>query len=129
MFIGLPVNIALFGEESIPFVLLYYLANTSFYWTIGVYEVSRDNPENKVKSPFQLKHVKRIFNPAVIGFLSGIVIVVTGIPIPSFLTNSFRYIGNLTTPLARMEMTGTNMFFAILSSLVRSKVVVILYNM
>ncbi len=31
IFIGLPVNMALFGEKSIPNVLLYYIANTTFF--------------------------------------------------------------------------------------------------
>lgn len=105
MFIGLPVNQALFGEEAVPFVLLYYLANTCFYWTVGAYEVSRDNPENKKSSVFNLNTLKRIFNPAVIGFLTGIILVLTGISLPSFLIDSCKYIGNLTTPLA-MFFTG-----------------------
>lgn len=100
MFIGLPVNLALFGEKSIPYVLLYYLANTSFYWTVGAYEVSRDNPENRNVSLFSRHAVKRIFNPAVIGFLTGIALVLAEIRLPSFLLDSSKYIGNLTTPLA-----------------------------
>lgn len=36
MFIGLPVNLALFGEKSIPAVMLYYMVNTTFFWTLGV---------------------------------------------------------------------------------------------
>ncbi len=105
MFIGLPVNLALFGEEAVPYVLLYYLANTSFYWTVGAYEVSRDNPENKKSSVFSFNTLKRIFNPAVIGFLTGILLVLSGITLPSFLVESSKYIGNLTTPLA-MFFTG-----------------------
>lgn len=105
MFIGLPVNLALFGDEALPYVLLYYLANTCFYWTVGAYEVSRDNPENKKSSVFSFNTLKRIFNPAVIGFLTGILLVLADIKLPSFLIESSKYIGNLTTPLA-MFFTG-----------------------
>lgn len=105
MFIGLPVNLALFGEESIPYVLLYYLANTSCFWTIGAYEVSRDNHENTGVSFFNLSTLKRIFNPAIIGFISAVLLVLTGIKLPSFITDSCKHIGNLTTPLA-MLFTG-----------------------
>ena len=47
IFIGLPVNMALFCEKSIPNVLLYYIANTTFFWTLGVYEISRDGQSSK----------------------------------------------------------------------------------
>jgi hypothetical protein len=32
----------LFGEGSLPYVLLYYIANTSLFWTIGVYGIARN---------------------------------------------------------------------------------------
>lgn len=105
MFIGLPVNLALFGESSIPYVLLYYLANTSFYWTIGAYETSRDNPLNKHTTFFSINSIKKIFNPAVIGFILGVLLVLSGLQLPSFILDSCKYIGNLTTPLA-MFFTG-----------------------
>ncbi|HEX2946573.1 MAG TPA: AEC family transporter [Clostridia bacterium] len=105
MFIGLPVNLALFGEKCIPYVLLYYLANTSFYWTVGAYEVSRDNPENRTAAILNVETLKRVFNPAVIGFLTGVLLVLLNIRLPSFILDSSKYIGNLTTPLA-MFFTG-----------------------
>lgn len=37
VFIGLPINLALFGNSSIPYVLVYYMANTTFFWTLGVW--------------------------------------------------------------------------------------------
>ena len=109
MFIGLPVNLALFGEEAVPFVLLYYLANTSFYWTVGAYEVSLDNPENERTSLMNLKTLKRVFNPAILGFLTGVLLVLTDISLPAFVFNSSKYIGNLTTPLA-MFFTGIALY-------------------
>lgn len=104
MFIGLPVNVALFGEESIPYVLLYYLVNTSFYWTIGAYEVSRDNPGTKGKL-LSTGSIRRIFNPAICGFLAGVTFVLAGIELPKFIHDSFKYVGSMTTPLA-MFFTG-----------------------
>ncbi len=105
MFMGLPVNIALFGEESLPYALLYYIVNTSFYWTIGIYEISKDNPKNKNKGLFSLNTLKQLFNPALIGFLVSIALIMLNIHLPGFITDSCKYIGNLTTPLA-MFFTG-----------------------
>lgn len=42
IFIGIPVNMALFGPEAVPYVLLYYFASTCFFWTVGNYAISRD---------------------------------------------------------------------------------------
>ena len=39
IFIGIPVTMALFGEEAVPYVLLYYFASTSFFWTVGIFEI------------------------------------------------------------------------------------------
>ena len=109
MFIGLPVNLALFGESSVPYVLLYYIANTSFFWTFGVFEVSRDNRSDSAPKPFTLKALKRILNPPMIGFMAGVLAVLAGVRLPTFITDSCKYIGNLTTPLA-MFFTGIALY-------------------
>lgn len=105
MFIGLPVNLALFGEESVPYVLLYYIVNTTFYWTVGVYEISRDNPENGAAKLFSAKTMKNLFNPALLGFAFSIILIMLNVKLPDFIFSSCKYIGNLTTPLA-MFFTG-----------------------
>ena len=35
VFIGVPVSTALFGEEAVGFALLYYIANTSIFWSVA----------------------------------------------------------------------------------------------
>lgn len=100
IFIGLPVNIALFGESSVPYVLLYYIANTTFFWTVGVYEISKDSGGGDKRNFFSRKTLKRILSPTLMGFSLGILFVLFDIPLPEFATESFKYIGELTTPLA-----------------------------
>lgn len=31
IFMGLPINLAIFGEKAVPYVLLYYICNTTFF--------------------------------------------------------------------------------------------------
>lgn len=101
IFIGLPVNLALFGDKSVPYVLLYYVANTSFFWTIGTYGISKDgNSENSKILSF--KTVKQIFTPPLIGFLAGLFIIYSGISLPEFIIDTCKYLGSLTTPLSMM---------------------------
>ncbi|SNS27674.1 hypothetical protein SAMN05446037_100713 [Anaerovirgula multivorans] len=99
VFVGLPVNIALFGEVSIPYALLYFAANTLFFWTIGVMKISQDGGKDK-KYVFSIQTVKSICSPPMIGFFIGILLVLLEIRLPSFIIDTSRYLGNLTTPLS-----------------------------
>lgn len=98
VFVGLPVNMALFGEKSLPYVLIYYMANTTFFWTLGVYLIQKDGNDLE-KFSFK-KTLQKIFSPPLLGFMIGIVIVLLKIPIPDFLMQDFTYIGDLTIPLS-----------------------------
>lgn len=102
MFIGLPVNLALFGEKSIPAVMLYYMVNTTFFWTLGVHNIVQDTlSDTKNKAVFfSPAALKKIFSPPLAGFIVGIILVLLDCRLPSFLMNSFQYIGNLMTPLS-----------------------------
>ena len=99
IFVGLPVDIALFGEESLPYTLLYFFANTTFFWTFGNYYISSDGDSRKVDL-FSMETVKKVFSAPIIGFLSAIVIIMLEISVPDFLVKTARYLGGMTTPLA-----------------------------
>jgi predicted permease len=100
IFVGLPINLELFGTESVPYVLLYYIVNTMLFWTLGNYEISCDG-DSALKAPlFSKTTVKKIFSPALLGFLLGIVLILLQVKMPGVLTDSLRYLGNTTTPLA-----------------------------
>lgn len=101
VFIGLPVNQALFGAASLPPVMLYYMANTAAFWTLGVYLITKSAGAAQVPF-FSLETVKKIFSPPLMGFLTGIALLLLGLSLPDFLLTSFQYVGNLTTPLSLM---------------------------
>lgn len=101
IFVGLPVNLALFGEESISFVLLYYIANTTLFWTIGVYGISSDGGSND-KKLFSASNIKRIFSPPLTAFLLAIIMILIGIKLPKSILDTCKYMGNLTTPLSML---------------------------
>jgi auxin efflux carrier (AEC) len=99
IFMGMPVNLALFGEQSTPYVLFYYAANTTLFWTIGIYGISGDKEgcRNRIIS---LETLKRIFSPPIMGFAAGMLMILLGIKLPGFVMDSCKYIGSLTTPLS-----------------------------
>lgn len=98
VFVGLPVNMALFGRSSLPFVLVYYMANTTFFWTLGLYLIQKDG---KGEGEFNWKTtLKKVFSPPLLGFMVGVVLVLFHVSLPDFIMQDFNYIGNLTIPLS-----------------------------
>ncbi len=98
IFVGLPINQALFGDASIPYVLIYYMCNTTFFWTLGTYLIQRDG---EGEAQFDIRtSLKKVFSPPLMGFLLGLVLVMLQIKLPAFLASDLQYLGNLTTPLS-----------------------------
>ncbi len=100
IFIGLPVNIALFGEAAIPYVLLYFFANTTFFWTLGNYLLSLDGDRPRQENVWSLATMKRILSPPLLGFALGISLTMLDLKPPAFLMDAAGYVGGLTAPLA-----------------------------
>jgi predicted permease len=99
IFIGLPVNLMLFGEKSMPFVLLYYISNTLFFWTYGVYSISIDGHKADTRI-LSLDNFKRIFSPPLIGFLAATALILIGIMLPKLILDVCKMVGEMTTPLS-----------------------------
>ncbi|MFH7282122.1 AEC family transporter [Weissella confusa] len=96
--VGLPVNMALFGKESLPYVLVYYMANTIVFWTLGVYMIESDTQTGK---HFDLKKtLKGVFTPPMIALLVAVVLVVFQIKLPAFLVTYLTDLGNTNVPLS-----------------------------
>ncbi|MBP2032081.1 auxin efflux carrier (AEC) [Clostridium algifaecis] len=102
IFIGLPINLALFGSKSVPYVLLYYIANTTFFWTIGAYGISSDGQADKKTSIFSMETLKRIFSPPLMGFILAIIFIMCEIKLPQFVMDTCKYFGEMTTPLSML---------------------------
>jgi predicted permease len=105
IFVGLPVNLALFGEESLPYVLLYYIANTSLFWTIGVYGIASDGAALSGKSRprlFSLESIKRIFSPPLTAFLASVALILLGVHLPKAAIELCKTVGSMTTPLSML---------------------------
>lgn len=107
IFVGLPLAQILFGEKALPYVLLYYLGNTTLFWTIGVWGIRSDVTLEK-SSFWKVEALKRILNPPLIAFLVGLGLMWFELGIPKFALKSFEMIGDLTTPLA-LFCVGINM--------------------
>ncbi|MBS1227841.1 MAG: malate transporter [Proteobacteria bacterium] len=99
IFIGLPVNLMLFGAKSIPYVLLFYIANTVLFWTIGVYGISGDGNRSSTRI-FSRDNLKRVFSPPLSSFLFAVLCVLAGIKLPELMLSVCNTVGSSTTPLS-----------------------------
>ncbi|MCI1850350.1 AEC family transporter [Schleiferilactobacillus harbinensis] len=99
VFIGLPINMALFGNRSLPEVLVYYMANTFLFWTLGVYLIKRDGLGGDAH--FSLwGALKKLFSPPLLGFIIGVILVLLEWHLPQWLMSDLNYVGGLTIPLS-----------------------------
>ena len=98
IFIGLPLNMALFGEEASKYYLMYYITNTISIWTLGYILLENDSTEEKEsKGGF---NPKKLLSPPLIAFVAAFIVLVLGISVPKPLVETTKYLGNIVTPLA-----------------------------
>lgn len=100
IFIGLPLGIALFGEAGVPYIMVYYMVNTTLFWTIGVHDLAIGSGEEVPW--FSRRTIRSIISPPLMGFMLGVVMILLEWKLPQPVFKSFHYIGSMTTPLAML---------------------------
>lgn len=115
IFVGLPINMALFGSVSLPYVLVYYMANTAIFWSFGAYMISKDGKNASQKIDI-MDTLKKVFSPPMLGFICGVVLVILGVQLPAIFSKDLTYLGNMTTPLAMIFIGLTMSIFSAKSS-------------
>ncbi|MBZ2116438.1 AEC family transporter [Streptococcus gordonii] len=99
IFIGLPLNVALFGDQALPYFLIYYITNTISTWTLGVYLMTSDSKSGQSKKTTKFDW-KKLLPAPLVGFLVALIVLIFRISIPDFATNTLTYVGNIVTPLS-----------------------------
>ena len=99
IFIGLPLNVALFGDQALPYFLIYYITNTISTWTLGVYLMTSDSKSGQSKETTKFDW-KKLLPAPLVGFLVALLVLILRISIPDFATNTLTYVGNIVTPLS-----------------------------
>ena len=124
IFVGLPMNRGLFGDAAIPYVMLFYMVNTTFFWTVGNYLINKSGEAGRgEKGNFSLKTgLKKLLSPPLIALAIAIPLLIVkyklnqnaafmdaftawgGAPTVLLIKDSFikmcEYVGNIVTPLA-----------------------------
>ncbi|WP_369716782.1 AEC family transporter [Leptotrichia sp. HSP-536] len=99
IFIGLPLNMALFGEAASKYYLMYYITNTVSIWTLGYMLLASDPMENNgdTKGEFNLK---KLLSPPLIAFVIAFIVLLSGIRVITPIVETTKYLGSVVTPLA-----------------------------
>ncbi len=90
-FMGFPVLISIFGQESIFYAALFNLPFNALVFTVGVYLME------KGKSKFKLKS---LLSPALVGTVIGFMLFIFSVEIPEIALKPLSMVGDLTTPLS-----------------------------
>lgn len=98
--IGLPINLALFGTESLPAILVYYMGNTIVFWTLGNYLLASDAPGGQKAPIVSAATLRRIFSPAILGFIAGLTLLLLNVKIPPVVGIAGSQLAGMTTPLS-----------------------------
>lgn len=101
LFIGMPLNEALFGDQAITSFLVFYLLSLISLWFIGAPLVLSD-PSTSVRKTgrfhFPLKRVLQ--QPPLLGALAAIPVLLLGIQIPKPIFATLNYLGSTVTALS-----------------------------
>ncbi len=100
IFIGLPLMLTLFDAKAVPDVMVYYMANTTFFWVLVAHDIAVDGQGGVAAPLFSLQTLKSVISPPLLGFIFGVIFLLLGITLPRPVLKAFDYIGGMTTPLA-----------------------------
>ena len=100
LFIGLPVSTQLFGDVCVPFVMMYYLANTTFVQSAGILLVERSGTKAMGKTTVR-SFLKDVFTkPPIVTVLFCVVLLLLDLRLPGPIMTWAEYISGSVSPLA-----------------------------
>jgi predicted permease len=107
IFVGLPINQIVFGDEGVSFLFAYYIVILAAFWSLGVGKIAAAAPENpkNIKNKIQ---IGQIINPGFVGVIIGSIMVYAGLHLPEIADTVLGYLGGLTVPLSLLVI-GANL--------------------
>lgn len=97
VFIGFPVIQALWGEGITSIGVIYYIASTVLFWTLGISLLQSGGSGKKAT---MAQNIKNLFCPSVMGMFLGMAAVFFRVEVPDFLLKPLSMISAVTSPLA-----------------------------
>ncbi|MDR3207825.1 MAG: AEC family transporter [Oscillospiraceae bacterium] len=98
LFLGLPVNTAVFGPDSLPFVYVYYVVSTAYFNTLGVLLLRQTDGKR-----LRLKQIGRVLATPIFAALAlAVGMAAFRLRLPGFLADVCQTLGSLATPLSML---------------------------
>ncbi|MFP3156257.1 AEC family transporter [Lachnospiraceae bacterium ZAX-1] len=99
LFIGIPVTTQILGNESIPYIMVYYLSNTALVQIVGILLIEHSG---NVDAKLSIKGIaKSIFTkPPIIGVIVAFTMLLCDVAPPGFLMRFMGYISDTVSPFA-----------------------------
>ncbi len=103
IFVGLPAAISIYGEESIPYVMIYYVAGTILLWGFFAPKFTDEkiDGENRAKSV-----LKSLMSIPLITIVISIPLSLSGFKMPNMILEVVGYLSGLSTPLSLIYIGG-----------------------
>ncbi len=110
VFVGLPMNTGLFGDAAVPYVMAFYVVNTTLFWTVGNFLIGRsgdaseadkfEEPAVKGAKNGFFKNIRKLISPPLIALIISLPLAALGLKLPQPIIQLSGYMGNIVTPLA-----------------------------
>lgn len=92
-FMGIPLVSGIYGPEYTAYVLPFIIAFNIYFYTFGMVLLN---------GRVDAKSLKAMLNPGSIGCIIALLLIIFTPPIPSFMSVSVKYLGDLCSPLAML---------------------------
>ena len=100
LFIGLPVSTQLFGDACIPYVMMYYLANTTFVQSVGILLIEHSGTKAVGKTTV-VSFCRDLFTkPPIVTVIFTVVLLVLNLRLPAPIMTWAGYIGDSVSHMA-----------------------------
>ena len=100
LFIGIPVCTQLFGETSMPYIMLYYIGHTALMQSVGVMLVERAGAKPGQKGGL-VQFLRDVFlKPPILSVIFSVLMLALGWKLPNTLMRFANYISGSVSPLA-----------------------------
>ncbi|MCI8303253.1 MAG: AEC family transporter [Lawsonibacter sp.] len=101
LFIGIPVCNQLFGEASMPFLMIYYLGNTTFLQSAGFVLIEYSGTQKKEQSGGLGRFLWDIVGkPPILAVFAAIALMMLEVELPGPVMRFTTYISDTVSPLA-----------------------------
>jgi len=120
VFLGFPLLDALFPNGvGVFYAAMYQLASNSVTFTYGVYRLSAGTHKSRWKS---------LINFNTIALFLGAMVLIIGVPIPSFVNSSFMSLGKCTSPLSMVYIGAMLASMNIRSAVLQKSIYALSFN-